>query len=81
VIGVDGGEVSDSEELVGDRAGTSPSPSSLGLATESIARDGIGASSLRSGYKCRDFNKEFSDLKYRIADRRFSTCTSASSYP
>jgi len=79
VIGVKGGEVSDSEEFVGDRAGTSASPSSFSLATGSnIGNEGIGARSLRSGYKCRDFNKAFSDLKYRIADRRFSTCTLAS---
>jgi hypothetical protein len=75
VIGVEGGEVSDSEEFVGDRPGTAPSVASLGSAVElNIGKEGIGARSLRSGYKCRDFSKEFSDLKYRIADRRFSTC-------
>ena len=80
VVGVEGGEVSDSEVLVGDRAGTSPASSSFSLATESnIGKEGIGVRSLRSGYRCRDFNKEFSDLKYRIADRKFSTCTLASS--
>jgi len=81
VIGVEGGDVSEEEELVGDRPGTSPSASSLGLSVDlKIGKEGIGARSLRSGYKCRDFNNEFSDLKYRIADRRFSTCSLASSY-
>jgi hypothetical protein len=83
VFGVDGGEVSDEDELVGDRPGTSPSPSSSSLALSvgsNVGKEGIGAKSLRSGYRCRDFNNEFSDLKYRIAERRFSTCTSASSY-
>jgi len=79
VIGVEGGEVSEEEELVGDRPGTSPSASSLDLSVK-IGKEGIGARRLRSGYKCRDFNNEFSDLKYRIAERRFSTCPSASSY-
>lgn len=80
VVGVDGGEVSESEDGVGDRPGTSPSSSSFDLTAESDSgKQGIGAKSLRSGYKCRDFSNEFSDLKYRIAERRFSTCTSASS--
>jgi hypothetical protein len=84
VIGVEGGDVSESEDGVGDRPGTPPSPSSSSLALSvgsDIGKEGIWARSLRSGYRCRDFNNEFSDLKYRIADRRFSTCTSASSYP
>lgn len=52
VIGVEGGEVSDEEEFVGDRPGTPPSPSSssLGLAAgTNIGKEGIGARSLRSG--------------------------------
>jgi hypothetical protein len=78
VIGVEGGEVSLLDEFVGLRPGSSSSASCLGTM---VGRDGIGARSLKSGYKWRDFNNEFSDLKYRIAERRFSTYHSAPSRP
>jgi hypothetical protein len=68
-VGVSGEEDESDWGDDGERGGISSSAES---GSGGVGVRGRGANSLRSGYKCRDFNKEFSDLKNRIADRRLS---------
>jgi hypothetical protein len=67
-VGVSGEEDESEVGDDGERGGISSSAESGGVGVR-----GRGANKLRSGYKCRDFNNEFSDLKNRMADRRLST--------
>jgi hypothetical protein len=73
VIGDEGEEVSDEEEEEGESGGRERSGG--GIVSRVRLEVASGERKERSEYKCRDLSKAFSDLKNRIADRRFSTWT------
>ena len=74
VVGVSGAEESESEVGdegdEGDRGGTAVLSS---IVWRLGVRLGSGLRCVRSGYKCRDLSRAFSERKNRTAERRLST--------